>query len=315
MKQMRSKAVLMSKRANVFYLEHARVIQKNDRVVYLNETGEAGEAIETVFNIPEKNTAFILLGRGTSITNQAAGKLAAEGVMVGFAGSEGGQLHSAMEPVFFPSQSEYRPTEDMQEWVKLWFDETRRLRAGKQILLERIKWTLDAWDSNVLLSIKKIVIPDALVTKFKTRIQSSATATELLSAEAEWTQSLYGILKKGYKLEFKREEGKTSSGNKAETINMFLDHGNYLAYGYSAVVLNTLGISFAFPLLHGKTRRGALVFDVADLFKDAIVMPLAFEYGSLGKKDNELRAAVIEACHTEDVLDKLFDTLKLLLKN
>jgi CRISPR/Cas system-associated endonuclease Cas1 len=28
--------------------------------------------------------------------------------------------------------------------------------------------------------------------------------------------------------------------------------------------------------MHGKTHRGALVFDIADLIKDAIVLPWAF---------------------------------------
>jgi len=35
-------------------------------------------------------------------------------------------------------------------------------------------------------------------------------------------------------------------------------------------------ISPALPRLHGITKRGALVFDIADLIKDAYVMPLAF---------------------------------------
>jgi len=35
-------------------------------------------------------------------------------------------------------------------------------------------------------------------------------------------------------------------------------------------------ISSALSGLHGKTRRGELVFDIADLIKDVYVMPLAF---------------------------------------
>jgi hypothetical protein len=38
----------------------------------------------------------------------------------------------------------------------------------------------------------------------------------------------------------------------------------------------SLNISFALPGLHGKARRGELVFDIADLIKDVYVMPLAF---------------------------------------
>ena len=52
--------LMLSKRANVFYLEHARVMQSDERIVYLTQDG--GE-FEQMFNIPERNTAFLLLGR------------------------------------------------------------------------------------------------------------------------------------------------------------------------------------------------------------------------------------------------------------
>ena len=64
-KHPRPRAVMLSKRANVFYLERARVLQEGERVVYLTDTGMD---IEKLFNIPDKNTAFLMLGKGTSIT-------------------------------------------------------------------------------------------------------------------------------------------------------------------------------------------------------------------------------------------------------
>lgn len=36
-KDRRPQAVMISKRVNVFYLEHVRLMQKDDRVVYLTE--------------------------------------------------------------------------------------------------------------------------------------------------------------------------------------------------------------------------------------------------------------------------------------
>ena len=41
------RALILSKRANVFYLEHVRVMQKDERVVYLTETGEPVERFST----------------------------------------------------------------------------------------------------------------------------------------------------------------------------------------------------------------------------------------------------------------------------
>lgn len=104
----------LSKRANVFYLEHARVVQQDDRIVYLTQDG--GE-FEQMFNIPERNTAFLLLGKGTSITDAAMRRMAASNVMVGFCGTGGSPLFSVCDIAFMTPQSEYRPTEYMQAWT------------------------------------------------------------------------------------------------------------------------------------------------------------------------------------------------------
>ena len=80
--------------------------------------------------------------------------------------------------------------------------------------------------------------------------------------------------------------------------------------GLAATTLWVLGIPHGFAVMHGKTRRGALVFDVADLFKDAIVMPSAFLLGSKNKSDQDFRYWLIDSCYQENLLDKLFDTFK-----
>lgn len=301
--QVKPRAILLSKRANVFYLEHVRVMQKDERVVYLTETGAD---IERFFNIPERNTAFVLLGKGTSITDAAARRLADANVLVGFCGSGGSPLFSMTDIAFLAPQSEYRPTEYMQAWVKAWFDEPRRLAMGKKLLRQRMEWALEAWSGHGELAKRGITIKDGQLRRFCAEIDAATDTQSLLLAESHWAKSLYAELARGFGIGFKREEGKGARDSKADVVNGFLDHGNYIAYGYAATVLNGLGISFSLPLLHGKTRRGALVFDVADLVKDAVVMPLAFLMGTKKEKQKDFRAALIDLCQTRDILDQLF---------
>lgn len=195
----KSQAVLMSARANVFYLEHVRVCQDADRVVYLARDGE----IDRLFNIPEKNTAFVLLGKGTSITDAAARKMAESGVLVGFCGSGGSPILSSVSPVFLDPHSEYRPTEYMQSWVVMWMDEGRRLSAAKSVLRERINLTCSVWSKTI-----GVDVPDAVVNRFESRIESSVTTTELLSSEAEWAKALYRQLSRHFKIDgFTRQAG------------------------------------------------------------------------------------------------------------
>ena len=62
--------------------------------------------------------------------------------------------------------------------------------------------------------------------------------------------------------------------------------------------------------MHGKTRRGALVFDIADLIKDAIILPFAFIGAKKGLKAEEFREECIEHLMKHDALEFMFNTVK-----
>lgn len=304
---MRPRAILLSKRANVTYVEFARVLVKDDRVVYLTETGED---VDQFFNIPYRNAAFVLLGKGTSITDAAMRKLAEAQVVVGFCGSGGSPLTQVADAVYCAGQSEYRPTEYMQRWMRMWLDESHRLLAAKCFQACRVRMVASEWSSNPALQQAGILVPDKAIKRFESALHAVARTEELMAAEAVFARSLYASIAEGYRLDFRREEGKRSRATVADCVNGLIDHGNYIAYGYAAVALYALGISYALPVLHGKTRRGALVFDVADIFKDAIVLPLAFSYGAAGAADSEFRAALIDKCQTAGMIDLLIETIQ-----
>ncbi|MEG0344291.1 MAG: type I-F CRISPR-associated endonuclease Cas1f [Acinetobacter sp.] len=303
-RQQRSRALMLSKRACVFYLERVRVILKDDRIVYLTDSLQP---VEHFYNIPEKNTAFLLLGKGSSLTDAAARRLAESNVMVGFCGSGGSPLFSALDLTFLAPQSEYRPTEYMQIWMKAWLDDDARLLMAKILLSERISIVEKAWKKNTVLIQYAITLDQIAKQRFQQDVESAKDQTELLAAEGRWAKSLYKQLASGFNFEFSREEGKASHDSMRDIANSYLDHGNYIAYGYAAVTLNGMGISFALPILHGKTRRGGLVFDIADLVKDAFVMPQAFISAKFEHSQKEFRMQLIETCQDNDVLDYMFN--------
>lgn len=135
------KAILHSKRANLYYLEHARVMQKDGRVLYLTEAKSENQ----YWNIPIANTTVILLGTGTSITQAAMRMLCSAGVLVGFCGGGGTPLFSGSEVEWLTPQSEYRPTEYMQGWMSFWFDEKKRLDVAKQFQVARVEYIRKVW--------------------------------------------------------------------------------------------------------------------------------------------------------------------------
>jgi CRISPR-associated protein Cas1 len=106
------------------------------------------------------------------------------------------------------------------------------------------------------------------------------------------------------------EFARAKRGSGTDPANRFLDHGNYLGYGLGATATWVMGIPHGLSVLHGKTRRGGLVFDVADLIKDAVILPQAFISAMRGDEEQEFRQACIEQLTRTESLDFMIDTLK-----
>ncbi|NOU50447.1 type I-F CRISPR-associated endonuclease Cas1 [Pseudoalteromonas sp. JBTF-M23] len=299
------KTILHSKRANMYYLEHCRVMQKDGRVLYLTEAKHENQ----YFNIPIANTTVLMLGNGTSITQAAMRMLAQAGVLVGFCGGGGTPLHMACDVEWFTPQSEYRPTEYLHGWLQLWFDDTKRLDAAKKFQNARIQYLEKVWKKDRELKTEGFdfnhdAIQNALNT-FRKRTEEASKQSELLLTEAQLTKVLYKYAANNTDIaDFTRQHQSTDKAND------FLNHGNYLAYGLAASCLWVLGIPHGFAVMHGKTRRGALVFDVADLIKDALVLPWAFVCAKENATEQEFRQQVLQAFTDHKALDYMFDTVK-----
>jgi len=299
------KAILHSKRANIYYLEKCRVMQKSGRVLYLTEEKKDKQ----YWNIPIANTTCLLLGTGTSITQAAMRMLASAGVLVGFSGGGATPLIAANEIEWLSPQSEYRPTEYVQGWMSWWFDDAQRLKVAKQFQQLRIEYLQRIWRSDKDLKAEGFHVDDAdterAIHAFASRIEQSVNVTELLLVEAQLTKTLYKIAANHTK-----QKGFVRQHDSVDDANAFLNHGNYLAYGLAATTLWVLGIPHGFAVFHGKTRRGALVFDVADLIKDTLILPWAFICAKEGASEQEFRQQCLQNFTKHKALDFMFDTVK-----
>ncbi len=299
------KAILHSKRANIFYLEKCRVMQKDGRVLYLTEAKDENY----YWNIPIANTTVIMLGTGTSITQAAMRMLASAGVLVGFCGGGSTPLFSGSEIEWLTPQSEYRPTDYVQGWLSFWFDESKRLTVAKSFQQARINYLKRVWEKDRDLKAENFFTDDPQLSNAINNYTQQAPAAnkvgELLQKEALLTKQLYRYAAKTTQLgDFVRTHDAT------DLANGFLNHGNYLAYGLAATTLWVLGIPHGFAVMHGKTRRGALVFDVADLIKDAIVLPWAFISAKEKVTEQEFRQQLLQKFTEHKALDFMFEQVK-----
>ncbi len=299
------KAILHSKRANIFYLEKCRVMQKDGRVLYLTDNQEQKQ----YWNIPIANTTCILLGTGTSLTQAAMRMLASAGVLVGFCGGGATPLLAATEVEWLSPQSEYRPTEYVQAWLSFWFDAEKRLTVAKHFQQQRLNYLREVWSKDRDLQAEGFYFDDVDISEalvdFGAKIEGCPTVTDLLTLEARLTKTLYKIAANRTK-----QQDFIRDFDRIDDANALLNHGNYLAYGLAATTLWVLGIPHGFAVMHGKTRRGALVFDVADLIKDALVLPWAFICAKERATEQEFRQQCLLNFTKHKALDFMFGAVK-----
>jgi len=306
------KTILHSKRANLYYLQHCRLLVNGGRVEYVTDEGKKS----LYWNIPIANTTSILLGTGTSVTQAAMRELAKAGVLVGFCGGGGTPLFAANEVQvdvsWLTPQSEYRPTEYLQQWVRFWFDEDLRVEAAKLFQNVRLDQIQKHWLSPRMQREDGFQVdPDTLVPLLdhaRDALTSCKSTNDVLTQEARLSKLLYKIVCNTVKYgDFTRAK----QGSGTDMANRFLDHGNYLAYGLGATAAWVLGLPHGLAILHGKTRRGGLVFDIADLIKDALVLPQAFIAAMAGDDEQEFRSRVAEGFNRAEALDVMIDTIKM----
>lgn len=301
--------LLPSKRAHLYVLERARIVVRDGRV----ESIDAADERTRGFNIPIANTSFLLLGPGSSITQEAVRLLRGEGVCIGFCGAGGTPLLSAEDPYpdLLTPFDEYREPRFLHQWIEIWRDEAKRLAVAKHLFLARLERIEQGW-INLDFGVAIPAPPSGQALKSLVRsIETSSSVTELLGHEENYTKKLYKSMSEQFRLgDFTRQ---TRAGLPITDPNTLLDQGNYLAYGLASVVLWCLGIPPALAVFHGKTRRGALVFDLADVIKDGIILPMAFASAHRAIQGEELsrkifRDRCVQAFDDAKALDTLFAT-------
>lgn len=305
------KSIIHSKRANIYYLEQCRVLVNGGRVEYVTKHGQNS----LYWNIPIANTTTVLMGTGTSITQAAVRELARAGVMIGFCGGGGTPLYAgteqSIEVAWINGQSEYRPTEYLQQWISFWCNDELRTEAARFFQMTRLDRLASHWLDSKLFRNQGFEVStgelSAMLAASKAGVAAAPDVTSLLTEEARLTKQLYRLASKSSKYgDFVRAK----RGEAHDAANQFLDHGNYLAYGLGATAAWVLGLPHSLAVLHGKTRRGGLVFDLADLVKDAVILPQAFISATEGHSEQEFRQVCIEILTRSEALDFIIDVVK-----
>jgi CRISPR-associated protein Cas1 len=286
------------------YVEYAKIYVENETVLEAIATGSHTKSIP----IPYGNLHALMLGPGTSITQEAARLLSESGTGIGF-------CSSGMTPVFL-SSNQYRPNHYAQGWARRWIG--NRLEMCEEFMNIRIGLCKKNILSNELLDLETIkrclyqkssVGKDPFV-KIETGIDTGEQSIErFLGLEGSYVKNLMSL----YREVFLLSDDPTAIKSAGRTeLGRMIQHSNYLAYGLASCAIFLTGLSTSFPLLHGATRRGGVVFDVADLIKDSVTLPMAMYAYAQKFDEKEMRRLIVDSFEQVDALGQMLAAIKAL---
>jgi CRISPR-associated protein Cas1 len=240
-------------------------------------------------------------------------------VYLAFTGSGGTPLH-------FGSLISYQSTSHFRRMMPVYMSAGKSLQAARVVMSKRCD-KMRSLGKKSAASLFPNVDPsllDRISTGFKAKLDGASSIEELLGFEGQYARQSYAVMATlaGVEVEngqsaFKRLPGNASTNeDRFRLVNAMIDHGNYLAYGVAGAALWALGIPPHMSIFHGKTRAGGLVFDLADAFKDSLVLPLAFHHGfsDVGADaEKEFRSNIIDLIDDENMLSYAIEVVDALL--
>jgi len=310
--------LLVTDREGALYLERARVHVEGGRIVYTITDDDLARE----FNIPHVNLAVLFLGQGTSITQEAARLLGEEHVHLAITGSGGSPMHMG-------ALTTYSATGHFRRLLSIYSDPALSLMSALAVMRDRIERmkTIGGKAAVVLFRARETDGLTSVCARFDAEIANCRDVRQLLGYEGDFSKGCYREFGRMAGLQaFKRDAGagpvhdaepQGPETARVALANRLIDHGNYLCYGMAGAALWALGIPPHMSVFHGKTRAGGLVFDLADAFKDALVLPLAFHVAMAKKTETDpeqmFRAKLIEAFDDNKILAKAVDSIEAML--
>lgn len=221
--------------------------------------------------VPCAALSLLMLGPGTTITHAAIGALAANGCLVIWSGEEGVRLYAQ-------GMGETRSARNLLRQAWLCTDPTRRLDVVMRMYRMRFEGALD---------------PDLTLQQIRgkegVRVRD-AYAQASRETGVPWTGRSY-----------RRDNWKES-----DPVNRALSAANSCLYGVTHAAIVAAGYSPALGFVH-TGKQLSFVYDIADLYKIQITVPIAFRAAAAGAEgiEGRVRHACRDAFHHDRLLQRI----------
>ena len=177
-------------------------------------------------------------------------------------------------------------------------------------------------------SARLLIRQAALVSNVRTRVAvarqmyqmrfsedvSSLSMQQLRGREGARVRAIYRKLSKETGVPWNGREYDIEKEGKADKVNIALSIANYCLYGVIQAVTVAMGCSPGLGFVHAGHER-SFIFDIADLYKAEITIPIAFMIAKKEPEDieGETRRAVRDALVKNRILERATKDIKWLL--
>lgn len=220
------------------YLDRVTVTQ-DDTGVCAKKYRRGGDA--TTMYLPVASIATVLLGPGATVTTRAMATMQRHGCTVVWVGDGGVRSYASATP-------EEKSTHWLQSQARTWSDTDQRTEAVRRMFALRFGSTVDL---------------------------GGKTIEQMRGFEGARMKQLYHALGKEHGLRAFKRSYDPRDWDRQSPVNQALSSANTCLYGIVRAAIAALGCSPSLGFLHSG-KEGAFVYDIADIYKAEITVPLAF---------------------------------------
>jgi CRISPR-associated protein Cas1 len=209
--------------------------------------------------VPCANLALLMLGPGVSITHAAISVLADHGCLVAWTGESGVRFYAV-------GMGETRSAANFLHQARMWSDPDSRLQVVRSLYQLR----------------------------FSEKLDPSLTLRQIRGMEGVRVRQAYAVASRETGIPWKGRNYRRDSWSDADPVNRALSTANSCLYGICHAAIVSAGFSPALGFIHtGKML--SFVYDIADLYKTEITIPVAF-YATATEGKGGLERRVRLAC-------------------
>lgn len=229
--------------------------------------------------VPAAGISVLLLGPGTNVSHRAMELIGDAGVTVIWVGEQGVRYYAGGRP----------------------------LTSRAQMLMRQAELVSNTREHLV-------VVRKMYQMRFPGEDVSHLTMQQLRGREGSRMRQAYRKASKQWGIPWEGREYHPGEFESDSDVNRALTAGNMCLYGLAHAVIFALGCSAGLGFLH-VGHENSFVYDIADLYKAEIVIPLAFELAAQAPEDlaGEMRRRTRERLASAHVLERMVHDIRKLL--